>query len=853
MIDDTLKRKIYADKIAEEIESYYSQKEDGYDENIVFAISGKWGEGKTELLNLLEPKLIEGGFTVIRFNPWKYSHEDISLKRAFLREIKKKLKSEVDLNDLYYDRNKTEIAWKNIIPFIKVVLAISFIVGFFIPVIFKYPLDIWWVNLATILKNFWGSGIGGMIMALLIIPLLIKTITISSRAAQVTTAEEFEDKFLELLSGKSKIVIFIDDLDRCTPKTVKIVLDSLRTFFRHSECSYVITGDHTVIEKYAAEELGTKDTEEGRRFLKKLFNVYWRLPLATPKVFNSFLENEIKKLGIGLEENQNRNIKNFLLDDGLFERNPRHVKRFIAALKFALESVKAQKEELSQINTASSNVDDTKEEETSIQEIIDNPDLLAKVLLIQEKFYPVYEKLTLYPSEIIDHEKSLRGEGKPEALTINKEKILKILGNDEALEKYVSLVKLKPHFTDDNNTTLFDPTPFFAFSGATGLPSLKGPDEANFSQYLKSGQLTEKLGSNLQVAPPEKRERFVQRALQIFNESKDEKEKMNIIGESLKMANLSDEWAVKLGEWKQKLFALPADQQNTLANDFWKAVLGKSPEVLSEVKTIKPEYLESLWPILEAIEERELHKDAKSNLENVLKESIGTEPLNLRGVKTYLEKFDSQALKEEIESKVNDPITGRKYLEHCQAIEAADSKLAKIISEKLRKFILDFSNINWTLHNRDFLKSIGLFENVKRSTVFWSEDLKKIGKVVSLRDQLELTDDEKAKIRNQTVGLVEKSADLQFVEDESIQSILDKESRIKIFEKLKAILADNSESLEKRKKTTSLLNKNNNLWAGLDINDVYNLLKEIKKLRLGRFADLKERPKEILESWGYEG
>ena len=98
MKSDTLKRKIYAEKIAEEIETHYdSKKETGHKDNIVFAISGKWGEGKTELLNLLEPKLTDKGFTVIRFNPWQYSHEDISLKRSFLRVVKDKIGADTDL------------------------------------------------------------------------------------------------------------------------------------------------------------------------------------------------------------------------------------------------------------------------------------------------------------------------------------------------------------------------------------------------------------------------------------------------------------------------------------------------------------------------------------------------------------------------------------------------------------------------------------------------------------------------------------------------------------------------------------------------------------------------------------
>lgn len=856
MTNDTLKRKIYANKIAEEIESHYSsEKDSGHKDNIVFAISGKWGEGKTALLDLLEPKLIEKGFEVIRFNPWQYSHEDISLKRAFLREVKKKLKSEVDLNDLYYDRNETKIAWKNIIPFLKGALTFLFVVVFIIPVIFQYPLNTWLANLATISKNFWGSGIGGVILTLLVIPLLIKTITITSRAAQVTTAEEFEDKFLELLSGRSKIVIFIDDLDRCTPKTVKVILDSLRTFFRHPECSYVITGDHTVIEKYAAEELGTKDPEEGRRFLKKLFDVYWRLPLATPKVFKEFLMDEIKGSGITLSDTQDKNIKNFLLDDGFFERNPRHVKRFITALRFALESVKAQLEELSQNSSSTNDNEGIEDQKESIKEITDNPDLLAKILLIQEKLYAAYEKLILYPAEIANHEKSLRGDGKSEELMIGGKTVLEILGNDkEALKNYVGIINLEPQFTDANNSIIYDPTNFLAFSGATGLPSLKGPDEANFPQYIKAGQLVERLGSNLEALPKEKRERFAQRALQIFDDkATTEQEKVNVISESLKEAAELDEWAATLEQWKVKLFALPAPQQNQLTKDFWTAILQKSPNLLSKIKTEKPTYFEQLWPILESSEVAKLHSDTKPEMEKLLKESISATPLNLKGTKAYLDKFGlSKILEEEIKVKLVDPQTAKTYLEHCQSLGDPDGKIAKIVLLKLKSFVEDFANIDWVTQNRDFLKNVGVFNNVKNKLSQWSKDHKQLVKLASMRGLLELSDQESEILKNQAVEFIHKSADLQFIEDGNIQAILDKESKKRIFENLAAVLVDKDEALEKRKKAAALLDKGNSLWSGMDSNDVYDFLKQVKKSKIVKAPDLKDSPKAILDSWGYD-
>ncbi|MBU0670779.1 hypothetical protein KKF29_01315, partial [Patescibacteria group bacterium] len=138
-------------------------------------------------------------------------------------------------------------------------------------------------------------------------------------------------------------------------------------------------------------------------------------------------------------------------------------------------------------------------------------------------------------------------------------------------------------------------------------------------------------------------------------------------------------------------------------------------------------------------------------------------------------------------------------------------------------------------------------KNIKK----WSEDLKQLTKIVDNKDTLELTDSNKSEIANNIVSLVNRSADLQFITNANVQSFLNKDSKKIIFNKLKNILADVDESPEKRKDTTQLLLKNNGIWNELEANDIYETLKYIKKIKLGKVSDLKDKQKEILDSWGY--
>ena len=98
-MEDKLGRKPYATKIANEIIDHYKEQASKGDEreNIIFAISGKWGEGKTALLGFIKIPLRANGFEIVDFNAWKYSQEDIALKRALLQVLKDKLNSPVVL------------------------------------------------------------------------------------------------------------------------------------------------------------------------------------------------------------------------------------------------------------------------------------------------------------------------------------------------------------------------------------------------------------------------------------------------------------------------------------------------------------------------------------------------------------------------------------------------------------------------------------------------------------------------------------------------------------------------------------------------------------------------------------
>ena len=88
-------------------------------------------------------------------------------------------------------------------------------------------------------------------------------------------------------SGTRRVVIFVDDLDRCLPANALDVLESMKLFFDVQGCVFVVGLDQAVAEravtqKYAVgERLGAEPQPvSGVDYLKKIFQV----PFALPRV-----------------------------------------------------------------------------------------------------------------------------------------------------------------------------------------------------------------------------------------------------------------------------------------------------------------------------------------------------------------------------------------------------------------------------------------------------------------------------------------------------------------------------------------------------------------------------------------
>lgn len=106
------------------------------------------------------------------------------------------------------------------------------------------------------------------------------------------SAREFRDQF-EALIGElgneiAGIYVFVDDLDRCLPETVVDTFEAIRLFLHVPNTAYVVAADPTIVRaaissRYA--ELGIKSSDVGIDYLEKIWQFTVSVPpLATPEV-----------------------------------------------------------------------------------------------------------------------------------------------------------------------------------------------------------------------------------------------------------------------------------------------------------------------------------------------------------------------------------------------------------------------------------------------------------------------------------------------------------------------------------------------------------------------------------------
>lgn len=249
---------------------------------ISIGVHGDWGAGKSSILEMVEDEFEStDDIECIKFNGWKHQgFEDAKI--ALMSSIVSSLIEKRKLSEVCAD--KVRKVWKSInwLSVAKSAGNFAFSAATGVPPIglITSAFDVLKGNLTDQEKV--GNTIDS-IGSYLSDSKIFEDMSMSREFA------EFQKSFSELLEASSikKLVVLIDDLDRCLPEVTIETLEAVRLFMFSNSTAFVIAADETMIE-YAVRnhfpDLNDSNNknlgaEFSKRYLEKLIQVPFRLPV----------------------------------------------------------------------------------------------------------------------------------------------------------------------------------------------------------------------------------------------------------------------------------------------------------------------------------------------------------------------------------------------------------------------------------------------------------------------------------------------------------------------------------------------------------------------------------------------
>ena len=332
------------------------------------ALSGRWGSGKSTIINFLKEriKIDPKNYRFIIIDVWKFSPKYIN--QELLLEISDKLQSKKheDLEDkLWNTRIKNEpqhyrkrIFKKYILPILLFVpISLTIFLPDLIPGEDTYHKIIQIVTLAFPFFHFLKKN-----------ETMIKT-------SKVDLSYHFNNLFKEIMKDikDSKLIIVIDNLDRCDSKTVIDILGALKTFMEQKNCVYIIPCDMNALTKHVEDRMDV-DEQNAIEFLRKFFQMTLHIP---PQIENDLERYVDKHLASFPDINNQGGIKDVLLLS--ISENPRKLKQYLYNI-LILYRLAFLRESNNLIPQGS---------------ITNNIGFLAKIVVIRDEWPDFYRKLEI--------------------------------------------------------------------------------------------------------------------------------------------------------------------------------------------------------------------------------------------------------------------------------------------------------------------------------------------------------------------------------------------------------------------------------------------------------------------------
>lgn len=276
------------------------------------ALFAPWGTGKTGLSNLLKGAL-EGqkGVRFARFDAMKYA--EAPLRRHFLSQVAKEvgISDQQFSDDLYRDIEDRKVRlpgrdFANLLGAFLLAVAALFgvlvLVATFVASISEGSFGRAWSNTV---KDYLLATVPVAAVITVFVRLAAGGLTVKTTRSAPSGEEEFERVFRKLVKrvDANRLVIFIDELDRCSPDQVVSTLETMKTFLEVEGCVFVVAADHQVLEQALRKRVRQETPEDptnpyysaGSSYLDKVFQYQLALPPLKPIRLSNFALELVKE------------------------------------------------------------------------------------------------------------------------------------------------------------------------------------------------------------------------------------------------------------------------------------------------------------------------------------------------------------------------------------------------------------------------------------------------------------------------------------------------------------------------------------------------------------------------------
>lgn len=267
---------------------------DAGDMPVTIGISGGWGAGKSTLVKLVQAQLGQGikkddkkpPYILMEFNAWLYQgYEDA--RQALLQAVSDRLVEEATRRKSFLDKATDFAKRVKLLKFGRVVAPT--VAHIAIGTVAAGPLGALFGAVSGLVKGFAEEDKRAENLKTVqdayaeLSPELKEVIGEKKEASLPKEIEGLRQAFADILEKLDvRLVVFVDDLDRCLPTTAIGTLEAMRLLLHVKRTAFLIAADESMIRGAVRAHFKGVEIEEG--LVTSYFDKLIQIPLRVPRL-----------------------------------------------------------------------------------------------------------------------------------------------------------------------------------------------------------------------------------------------------------------------------------------------------------------------------------------------------------------------------------------------------------------------------------------------------------------------------------------------------------------------------------------------------------------------------------------